>query len=201
MQENPNFGDTVRFTASFCLSLSINWQEAHLLWHPVRHRTCSCHQNKKFNAASPKPFKNTESTMVVQQQTKVPCHQHGKLQNYQLFISIILLSVSSSWCTFLHLRKPETFSKYRRKLLSNLQTGSQAASVYKTSLRQGLEIVHDLQNYWISKYLKTFEKLTYTRYIQKAHLVRTVNAVFFICIYFSFLLLQILIQCYQHSLA
>lgn len=173
MQANPKFGNTVSFMASFCLALTINWQEAHFLWHPVgefcspvRHRTCSCHQYRKFRALW--WCTSREKHLLV------PCHQGGKQQNYQLFISIIL-PVSSWWCTFLWHETRNLFQIHKEALKSLADWLTSSSSL------QNLIKTRDCT--WSTKLLNFKQKLTYTKYLQKAHLARTVNAVFFLFVF------------------
>lgn len=162
IQSNPKFGNAASFTAFYCLALTINWQEPHFLWHPVgefcfpvRHRTCSCHRNRKFNAASPRPFKNTESTVVVHQQktaragTMSSVRKATKLPG---FISVILLPVSSCWCKFLRY-ETRNFSKCTRKLLNHLQTGSDCCSLQSSSNLQKLINMRPRDCMWSTKLL------------------------------------------------
>lgn len=147
-----------------------------------------------------------ESVREVQQETKPTSWYHIKATKPPLFLSIILLAVRSYWCEILwcweiHDQKP-VFQMHNEALKPLAESPTSSNSLQKLINTRPRDHICDPQNAWISnvKCWKTFENLHYTKYLYKAHLASTVNAVFFICICLIFLLLQILIQCWHHSL-
>lgn len=69
------------------------WELEPLLWH----------QNRKFNGASPRPLKNTESITVVQQQTKATSLYHVRAESYSTTTFLppgFARQLSNYWCEF-----------------------------------------------------------------------------------------------------